>query len=478
MRLGSLVRRVMSPDRPPGSGSPVKRRLVVGGVAAAIVAGAVTSVIAPPSTRSVGGSACYTNCATTTNLSLSKTSVAVGSENTETFSVSVTATGATTKPSGAFAVNNGTTKLCGGSLNSSGDGTCALSASQLPAGSYPSISATYAGVTGKFTGSKSANKALTVTGGAAAATTTALKLAKTSVAVGSENTEVFTVTVTAKTGTAKPSGAYAVNNGTTKLCGTTLNTSGVGTCALSASQLPAGSYPSINATYAGVTGKFASSKSANAALTVTKATNVATSTTLTAPKSAVIGGETAERFSATVKAATGTAKPAGTVAIVSGTTTLCHATVVAGVASCTLTATQLKIGSYSAKAVFTPGAGFLGSTSVAATFSIVKGTPTASFTMPATSVSHTSEAGFKFTVSVKAPAGDTLFATSAAVNVMAGTKVACHFALTAASKGAGSCTLTAGELAKSSTPYVIKVVYGGDANFNAATSATKTLTVT
>jgi hypothetical protein len=559
--------------------------MVVGGVSAAILAGALTSVIAPPSTRNIGANTCYTKCSTTTAASTSKASVALGSETGTKFTAKVTTTGTGT-PSGHVtftATGAASASLCSAVALSGGSASCTLTTgSELSkAGSYV-IHAAYTPGTGAFAAS-TGTVGETVTSPPPTPTTTKVATSKPSIALGSETGTKFTATVTA-TGTVKPAGHVtftATGPTSASLCSAVTTASGVATCTLSSgSQLskagaylihaaftpstsafgssngqvgetvtsgptptttkvatsatsitlgketgtkftatvsagtvkPAGSVAftaagaatatlcakvtvaagvatctlttgsqlskagayTIKAAFTPSTTAFSAS-SGTVAETVKPATSVATSTTLAAPKSAVIGGETAERFTATVKAATGTTKPAGTVAILSGTVTLCHATVVGGIGSCALSPTQLPIKSYSVTASYTPSTGFLASKSAIATFSIVKGTPASTFKMSATTVSHTAEATLKFTVTVKSPTGDTLFGTGA-VTLVEGTKVLCTVHLLAANKGVGSCNLTNGELVKGA--YTVSAKYPGDANFNAATSATQKLTVT
>jgi hypothetical protein len=417
---------------------------------------------------------------TSTTLGLSAASVQVGSEQVETFTVTVKAATGTAKPTGTFQVNNVAAKLCGGTLNSSGVGTCSLTASQLAAGSYTGINASYPGATG-FNSSKSANSTLTVTA-PPVNTSTTLALSAATVKVGDEEVETFTVTVKAATGTAKPTGTFQVNNVAAKLCGGTLTATGVGTCSLTASQLAAGSYTGINATYPGVTGKFNPSKSVNSKLTVT-ASPVNTSTTLALSAATVkVGSEQLEKFTVTVKAASGTAKPSGTFSVNNGTTKLCGGALNSlGVGTCNLTASQLKAGTYTAiNASYAGVAGKFNASKSASSKLIVtaaaKKTPTVALKLSSLSVAPGHESGEKFTVTIKAPTGDTNVPTGT-VTIFAGTKAVCTIHLVAANKGIGSCNLGADTL-PTKGKYAITASYSGDTNFNAAKSAAQTLTVT
>ncbi len=204
--------------------------------------------------------------ATTMALRLSKSTVMVGKENVETFTVTVkAASGPLAKPFATVNLENGKTTLCVAILDFSGVGTCSLTASQLPVGTYSSINASYPGATG-FNASNSGNLKLTVSR-AVGHTTTTLGLSSGIAVVGNEDVEKFTVAVKA-TGEATPSGTVKVQNGRTELCAAILDSSGVGTCSLTASQLPARTYTSIKAYYPGATG-FNASRSHLAPLTIT-----------------------------------------------------------------------------------------------------------------------------------------------------------------------------------------------------------------
>ena len=104
----------------------------------------------------------------------------------------------------------------------------------LAVGKY-TLTASYGAASG-FDGS-SASAALTV---AKASTKTALKVSAAKVTFGKEKSEVLTATVTSQFA-GLPSGTVTVKTGSTAVCTITLK-SGTGKCALSASQLKAGSY--------------------------------------------------------------------------------------------------------------------------------------------------------------------------------------------------------------------------------------------
>jgi PKD domain/Bacterial Ig-like domain (group 3)/Carboxypeptidase regulatory-like domain/Putative Ig domain len=287
-----------------------------------------------------------TAAVTTTKLS-PPSSLTYGGEHSGKFSVTVSATGAT--PTGIADVMDGPLVVCAATL-SGGRGSCTpASQEELPAGHYE-INAVYQPDSQSFTSSASAQALVTV---AAATTKTSFDFSDHAV-YGSEGSTVFTVSVTS-TGLVPP-GTVAVMSGSTALCTVTL-ANGAGTCALGATQLPVGRY-TLTAVYTSSTGDLAGSTASSSSLTV----GAAVSTTRLAFTSPLTyGAEDAGAFQVTVSAAGVT--PTGTVAIEEGSTVLCTASLAAGVGSCALTASQLAVGTYSLKAVYTPTGGNVGGSS-------------------------------------------------------------------------------------------------------------------
>jgi hypothetical protein len=198
--------------------------------------------------------------ATRTALSVSAATITAGSEQTEKITAKVSPLNGGTA-TGTVSVAAGATSVCTITL-AGGTGTCSLTASQLPVGSY-TLTGTYSGDT-FFVGSTSAGKAVSVLT-AAPATATALTLSASSVKVGQEQNEHLTAKVTAPSG-GTPGGKVTVKAGSVILCTITLS-GGKGTCSPTASKLAAGTYQ-LTATYAGSTA-FAASTSAKKTLTVT-----------------------------------------------------------------------------------------------------------------------------------------------------------------------------------------------------------------
>lgn len=294
---------------------------------------------------------------TTVTLTLPAASLAFDQQGGAVLSFQVAgATGGT--PTGSVSITDGATPICSAVL-SNGAGTCALATGELSPGTYP-LTATY-GADPDFAGSASAPQTLTITG---ARSSTTLRLSASSVTVGHEQAENLSVEVTGQAGT--PTGGVAISAGSTLLCSSLLS-GGAGGCALTAAQLPPGSYQ-LTATYGG-DGIYAGSASDPQALTVTKV-HTSTALTLSAAKVA-FGHEQAERLSVQVTAATG-ASPTGQVAIRTGATRICTLTLASGKGSCTLAASELAVGSHQLTASYLGDATDARSTSATRTLTVTR----------------------------------------------------------------------------------------------------------
>ena len=199
---------------------------------------------------------------TTTGLGLSLASVAYGSETSETFTVTVTGQTGDGHPEGTVAVYNSATKLCSATLNPIGghsaSATCSLAAYELAGGAYSDVFATYSpGIpsssNASFTYGTSSSTPLQSFSVGSVNTTTGLVLSSSSVAYGSETSEIFTITVTGLSGDGYPEGTVVVYNSTTKLCSATLapvsSYSASAMCSLTAHELPGGLYSQVFAAY-------------------------------------------------------------------------------------------------------------------------------------------------------------------------------------------------------------------------------------
>jgi hypothetical protein len=143
-------------------------------------------------------------------------------------------------------------------------GSCTTAAGAFPAGTVFSrrVTAHYAGGSGYTAAYAAVAQTLSVVKGGS---TTKLVLSKTTVVVGKENAERFSVTV-APQYAGLPGGAVRVMAGSVLLC-TVMLAAGKGSCSPAVSALPAGTY-SVTASYGGST-DFSASRSGAARLVVT-----------------------------------------------------------------------------------------------------------------------------------------------------------------------------------------------------------------
>jgi hypothetical protein len=123
--------------------------------------------------------------------------------------------------------------------------------------------ATYSG-SARFKASASASSTLTV---AKASSSTALELSLAKLSYGHEQAEQLSVTVSPQYPGPGPTGSVTIKSSTTRLCVITLS-SAKGSCTLSSTKLPAGTY-SLVATYGGSV-NFGRSASTRKNLTVAK----------------------------------------------------------------------------------------------------------------------------------------------------------------------------------------------------------------
>jgi hypothetical protein len=197
----------------------------------------------------------------TTALMLSTTKVTYGHEQVEHLSVTVSPEHTGPTPYGSVTISRSTKTLCTITL-ASAVGSCTLSSTKLPAGTY-SLVATYSG-SARFKASASASSTLTV---AKASSSTALELSLAKLSYGHEQAEQLSVTVSPQYPGPGPTGSVTIKSSTTRLCVITLS-SAKGSCTLSSTKLPAGTY-SLVATYGGSV-NFGRSASTRKNLTVAK----------------------------------------------------------------------------------------------------------------------------------------------------------------------------------------------------------------
>jgi hypothetical protein len=206
--------------------------------------------------------------ATTTSLSVSRSSVSYGGETTE-----VTVTGAnSTPPTGTVTIKNGSLTLCSTTAFTakSADAvtaTCSPSDTQLGVGTYP-VSASYSG-DDHYNGSTSEPASFSITKDTVTLTVSA---SRTTVTVGDESATIFTVTGATAHGEAVPNGTTVVVHIGSTTCVVSL-TGGTGTCSIADSALPAGSY-AVTASFGGTSDLSASALTSPTALSVVSAPSV------------------------------------------------------------------------------------------------------------------------------------------------------------------------------------------------------------
>ncbi len=292
---------------------------------------------------------------TTTTMSLSASAVSYGNEQVAKAAVVVTAASGGNPP-GPVTIATATTVLCTIRL-AAGTGQCALPPSGLAPG-IVSLIATYQG-TANFTSSGSGITLLAVS---PAPTTTTLSISPAVVTYGHEQAAKLGVKVTGDGITA--TGSVTVLAGRTTVCVITLK-SGVGACILPRARFPAG-VATLTASYAGGIDE-APSASAIQTLTVSKAS---TKTALTLSATTVTAGkEQSEHLSVKVTAQYA-APPTGTVTVKVGARSACVIILASGTGTCTLSARELRPGTYDLTGVYPGSASYDGSTSAKETLTV------------------------------------------------------------------------------------------------------------
>ncbi len=234
------------------------------------------------------GTLAITQAPTVTTVTTSASPVTPGTN--VTFTATVTYGAGLPVPAATVNFYSGSTLLCASTLNSSGVATCATST--LPVGSY-TITATYQAT---LVYASSSGTVLQIV--APAPTVTTVITSATPVTQGASVT--FTATVTYGAGLPVPAATVNFYNGTTLLCASTLNSSGVATCATST--LPVGSY-TITATYQ-ATLVYASSSG-----TVVQVVNPGSFTLTAAPPTQFISGPGSTVYLVTVSSVQAFAGP-------------------------------------------------------------------------------------------------------------------------------------------------------------------------
>ena len=296
-----------------------------------------------------------------TTLTLTAAPASITATTSTVLTATVKPATGTTAPTGTVTFSKGTSTLGSvGLVGSGGTATATLTVSgSLLASGANTIAATYAG-SATLNGSTS-TAIVTVTGVTNVSTTTTLSASPASIpATGST---VLNATVTPANGTkGVPTGTATFTLGTTTLGSVGLSASGasgVASLTVSASKLASGSNI-ITVTYGGATGFTGSS--ATAGVTVTAVAVPVTTTTSVLANPASIASTASTILTATVKAASGTTTPSGTVTFTLGTTTLGTAplatTAAGATAAITVKGSQLVTGANTIKATYAGTAAF------------------------------------------------------------------------------------------------------------------------
>jgi subtilase family serine protease len=427
-----------------------------GGSFTASVSPSITVTVAAPS------------IATTTSVAPNPASIAQSASTVLT--VTVKPASGTVAPTGSVSFLAGGASLGKATLTASGaNATAALTVNGVSlAGGSNTVTASYSG------DSKCAASAGSVTVTVATPPVATTTVAAASPATVAQNaTTQITAVVRPVSGTTLPGGTVSFTIGSTPLGSSAMTVSGgmaYGILSVAASKLAVGSN-TIVASYSGSASFMASTSSV---LVIVTGAPVTTTTTLTASP-ASIASSASTQLTVTVKAATGTVVPTGSVtftngSVALGTASLAMATMAAsGIATATLTVkgSSLAAGSNSLVATYAGSASFSGSTG-SVTVTVVL-PPVATATLAAASPATVAQnAATQVTATVKPVTGTALPAgtvTFAIGNTSLGS------ATIATSGGMASAVLSVAASKLKIGSNTISATYSGSASFTASSSS-------
>jgi hypothetical protein len=446
------------------------------------------SVSTPPQSFTVASGP----TATTTVLGQTRSTVPYGSDNTDTFSTTVTGQGPGPAPTGTVAVEDASTltPICTATLTpgtgDSSSGTCTPAAAEFsPGTAFTTVVAVYQGDTTSAGSVSSPPQSFTVV---SVATATVLSQSQNRVAYGVESADVFSATITGQSGGSAPSGTVTfANDAATKstICTATLvanpDDSSTATCTPSSAEFPPGTaFGTVTAAYSGDAAYSGSSSTPAQTFMVASGS---TTTVLTDTESTVTyGSESADTFTTTVTGTGGNGSPAGTVSVDDEATLshICTITLVArpddsssGTCSPTDvefppgTAFTLVAGTYAGSANY---GGSVSSADLA--FAVASGSTTISLDQSQGTVTYGSESADSFSATVTgqtgglAPSGTvSIDDTSTATNICTATLVA---------NGDDSATATCGptdvEFPPGTAFTTVAATYEGDTNYGGSVS--------
>jgi hypothetical protein len=394
-----------------------------------------------------------------TTLTATPGTEAYGAEATTQFHVAVTTGNGENLPAtGETVTVHVGTVSCVATLtqgSSGGAGNCTIANTALPVGPY-TASATYGGDADISASPSAGTASFAVTG---AATTTTLATIAPSSTYGAETAETFTANVTSTQGT--PTGTVTVTGSVGTLCTITLS-AGTGTCTLTATQLTPQQVTGVVATY-NASGNFAGSAS-TPAQTFTVVPDSTTTAVSATPSSSAYGSEGGTSFAVAVTTGQGeTMSNSGESVTVQVGTASCVATLTpvvhGGSGTCTIAASALPAGPYTASATYGGDTELLASpVPGTAPFTVTKEATTTTVSQTDPSLPYGAEYLDTFSVDVSAVNGATV-PNGETVLVTAGL-ASCTATLTA---NVGSCQIGPTDLS-SGGPDAVSASYPGDNN--------------
>jgi len=407
-----------------------------------------------------------------TTMTLAANPASMAATGTTTLTATITPVSGSNAPSGSVAFALGSTSLGTVAAVASGvtaTATLTVKGSSLAAGAN-AITAAYT-ATGNFANS-TATTTVTVTGPPVATTMT---VAANPASIRATDTTQVTATVKPASGSAAPTGSVTFAVGSTVLGTASLAASAANagaTLAVKGSSLSIGSN-TITATYT-PTGSFTGS-TATVSVTVTPPPVATTTAVLANPAS--ISSTATTQLTATVKPASGTAAPTGSVTFAAGTTVLGTSPLTAsganGSATLAVKGSSLASGANTITATYVPAGNFGPSTG---TVVVTLTTPPVATTMTAVAnpASISSTATTQLTATVK-PASGAAAPTGSVTFTLGGASLGT--AALAASGGNSTATVTVKGSSLTAGSNTIAANYMPSGNFaNSTASVTVTLT--
>ena len=358
----------------------------------------------------------------------------------------------TTVPTGTVTFLNGRTVLGSGTLTA---GMATWTTSSLGVGSAQ-ITASYAGAT-SFNPSVS-NAVSIVVNPNMIGTNTSLVTSSASITQNSAVT--LTAEVTPSSGSTVVSGSVNFLSGSSVIGTASLS---AGVASFTTSALPVGT-DAVVASYAG-SSSFNASKSNSVSISVNPAV-INTAVTLSASSLQISAGSTVT-LTATVKPASGSTSPGGSVTFFNGGASLGTAPLVSGIA--TLSTSALAEGTDAVTAQYLGTATFSSSTSSAVSITVEASTVSTATSLSSSSATAVQNSSLSFTATVKAASGSST--PSGTVTFYNGST-----SLGTTSLSAGIATFSSSTLPQGLQS--ITAVYGGDASFLKSFSNAVNVTIT